>query len=79
MARQIIEPARLLAIINDHLASLDACQNLHITSIIPDPHRTHGANWATRGWHHSGADHDEYACREEILAFMRNLQAHYDI
>ncbi|MFS2103616.1 hypothetical protein [Ralstonia sp. Ralssp135] len=79
MAREVIEKDKLLSLINDHMASLDACRNLRITSIANDPARTHGANWTTGHLRRSGSDHDQVECGEVLLAFMLDLQARYDI
>lgn len=79
MARQIIDREALLKIINDHLETVDVCRNLHVSSLAVDPHRANGGNWTTNGLRLSGDDHDQIACGEAIIAFMRVLQGRYDI
>ena len=79
MARQIIDREALLNIINDHLETVHVCRNLHVSSLAVDTHRTNGGNWTTNGVRLSGDDHDQVACGEAIVAYMRNLQERYDI
>lgn len=79
MARQLIDRDQLLKIINDHLESVPVCRNLHVSSLALDPLRSNGGNWTTNGLRLSGDDHDQVACGEAIMAFMRDLQAQYDI
>ena len=79
MARQLIDRIDLLKMINDHLESLHDCRNLFISAVIPDRARIHGGNWTTDGLQRSGHDHDEGACWEAIVRFMRDLQTAYDI
>jgi phosphopantetheine adenylyltransferase len=79
MSRHIIDRDELLRIINEHLESVPACRNLHISGIGVDPTRQHGGNWIATGLRRSGDDHDENACSDEIRQFMADLQARYDI
>jgi len=79
MARQIIDREALLKIINDHLETVHVCRNLHVSSLAVDLHRADGGNWTTNGLRLSGYDHDQVACGEAIIAFMRDLQKRYDI
>lgn len=79
MARKIIDRDVLLKIINDHLETIHVCRNLHVSSLAVDQQRENGGNWTTNGLRLSGDDHDRVACGEAIIAFMRDLQARYDI
>lgn len=79
MARELIDAAALLGLINDHLASLDACRNLEVGAVIRDQTRAAGGNWTTHGLRQSGNDHDRTECAEAIRDFMRGLQAHYNV
>ena len=79
MARQLIDREALLKVINDHLEAVPVCRNLHVSSVTVDPHRVNGGNWTTNGLRLSGDDHDQVACSEAIMAFMRDLQERYDI
>lgn len=79
MARQIIDREAFRKIINDHLETVHVCRNLHVSSLAVDPQRANGGNWTPNGLRLSGDDHDQVACGEAIIAFMRELQERYDI
>jgi hypothetical protein len=79
MARKAIARDKLLGMINDKMASLEACRNLRRTNIEFDAQRACGGNWRATGWQRSGSDHDQPDCTEEIAKFMAELQEIYDI
>jgi hypothetical protein len=79
MARQKIDPAGLLKIINEHMGLLNECRNLKVLQVIADPNRTHGGNWTTAGLRRSGDDNDQVECDDAIAQFMADLQQKYDI
>jgi hypothetical protein len=78
-ARVLIAKEALLIEINQEMASIHDCRNLRIMSVIDDPARARGANWATVGFLRSGYDHAEFECQKAMVDFMTDLQERFDI
>lgn len=79
MSREPIYRDALLEIINEHLAMLEDCRNLHATDVMIDPEQPHGANWSVSGWRRSGHNTDLAASMEKVAGFMCDLYARYDL
>ena len=78
MARRLAEHSELLRMINDHMATLDDCQDLEAISLTHAPDYPNGANWAISGIRPRRSG-DQVRCIDAIEPFVTELQRHYDL
>ena len=78
MARRLAEHSELLRMINDHMATLDDCQDLEAISLTQAPDHPNGANWAISGFRHRRSG-DQVRRIDAIEPFVTELQRHYDL
>lgn len=77
--KPIISYAELLEKVQSLLVCYPECRNIHIDGIVVHQEQVDGANWHINTFRRSGDDNDLCACREKIVAEIRNLRACYDV
>lgn len=77
MARNVVTPGVLDALIKARLAALHGCEDVEPLAVAHCASGPGGCNWTVPGW--TGASDAVARCREQMAHYLEYLGSQYDI
>ena len=79
MAREVLPYAVVLEKVQSLLLGCKDCRNISVNALLVGEAADGGANWLIASFRRSGDDNDLVACKDRILADVRQLRECYDV